>query len=129
MARTKPRKIKESGHSSDFLKIAHRIMNAALQHKAHQLRAYDVRGLTLIADSFVICSAMSEPQMKAIRNAVVESMSDIGRHPLHAEGEANSAWLVLDYGDVIFHLFRAEAREYYDLDGLWGDAPQVDFPQ
>lgn len=124
MSRLKPRK-QTSAPAPDSVPYTLRIAAAAADHKAADVCVYDVRGLTLIADSFVICSASSEPQMKAIQNAVLKAMREAGKRPLHTEGEAAGAWLVLDYGDVIFHVFREEAREYYDLDGLWGDAPQI----
>ncbi len=124
LARTRPRQSIQK-REPEFHEIVTRIVDAALQHKAFQVRAYDVRGLTLIADSFVICSASSEPQMKAIRSSVIDAMREIGKHALHVEGEPDASWVVLDYGDVIFHLFRNEARDYYDLDGLWADAPQM----
>lgn len=126
MAKLRSRK-KTVESDAEFRKTVARIVGAALEHKAQHIRAYDVRGLTLIADSFVICSAASEPQMKAIRNSVMEAMQEAGKRALHMEGEANSSWVVLDYGDVIFHLFRNEARDYYDLDGLWADAPQIPY--
>lgn len=98
----------------------------AAQHKAIDIKAYDVHGLTLIADSFVVCSASSEPHMKAVANAVRDGMKEVGVRPFACEGEASSVWMVVDFGDVVFHLFRVEARTFYDLDGLWGDAPEVD---
>ena len=65
-------------------------------------------------------------EVKAILNHVKEGMKAIGVAPLHVEGAVSGAWLILDYGDIIFHIFRKEARIYYDLDALWGDAPQID---
>jgi len=123
-----PRLIKKRDGATrpEYLPNLLRIAAAAADHKAIDLRACDVRGLTLIADAFVLCSAASEPQMKAIYQAVRREMKEIGVRPLHTEGEPTGGWLVLDYGDVIFHVFREEAREFYDLDGLWGDAPLVD---
>jgi ribosome-associated protein len=97
----------------------------AAKHKAGDLKAIDVRNLTVVADAFVICSAASEPQMRAISNEVREGMRELGVSPLHSEGSYDGNWLVIDYGTVIFHLFRQEAREFYDLDDLWGDAAQI----
>jgi ribosome-associated protein len=114
------------GTTADFLPNTLRVAGLAADHKAKCIRAYDVRGLTLIADSFVLCSASSEPQVKAIHNAVREGMKEIGIAPLRSEGAPDNGWLVLDYGDIIFHIFREEARAYYDLDGLWGDARVID---
>jgi len=93
--------------------------------KARDIRAYDLRGLTVIADSFVICSASSEPHFKAVYNSVKEGMKEVGVAPLHTEGISRGHWRVLDYGNIIVHIFREEAREFYDLDGLWGDAPEI----
>jgi ribosome-associated protein len=111
--------------TGDFLPHTRRIASLAAEHKAADIRAYDVRGITLIADSFVLCTANSEPQMKAIFNAVRTGMREAGLKPLHVEGAASDGWIVLDYGSVICHVFRQTAREYYDLDGLWGDAEEI----
>lgn len=119
-------KLKPGQAPPDFLTRVLRIAEIADSYKAAELKAYDVRGLTLVADSFVLCSASSEPQMKALFNGIKEGLKEAGVRPQHTEGSIGSQWLILDYGDVIVHLFREEARAFYDLDGLWGDAPQVD---
>ncbi|HOJ69232.1 MAG TPA: ribosome silencing factor [Candidatus Hydrogenedentes bacterium] len=93
--------------------------------KARDLKMYDVRGLTLLADVFVLCSVTSEPQMRAVAGAAREEMKEAGFAPLRLEGTHRSGWLVADFGDVIFHVFRETAREFYDLDRLWADAPEV----
>ena len=111
--------------AEDVFAVTRRIAQLAADHKAVGIKAYDLRELTLIADAFVICSASSEPQMKAVLNAVRDGMKEVGVRPLNTEGEATGGWLVLDYGATVFHLFRTEARAFYDLDGLWGDAPEV----
>jgi ribosome-associated protein len=113
-------------NESDFLPNTRRIASLAADYKAADIRAYDVRELTPIADSFVVCTAASEPQVKAVFRSVKAGMKEIGVAPLHAEGTSNSSWLLLDYGAIIFHVFREEARDFYDLDGLWGDAPAID---
>ncbi len=102
-----------------------RIALLAADKKAADLRAYDVRGLTLIADTFILCTVHSMPQMKAVLNAVKEGMKEIGVAPLHCEGDAESDWLLMDYGEILFHVFRDKARLFYDLDGLWGDAKTI----
>ncbi|MCC6698665.1 MAG: ribosome silencing factor [Candidatus Hydrogenedentes bacterium] len=109
----------------DFFPTARRAALLADEHKAVDIRAYDVRGLTLLADAFIVCTATSEPHVKAVFSAVREGMREIGIKTLHAEGSYTSGWLVLDYGNIIVHIFRKEARAFYDLDGLWGDAPQI----
>lgn len=125
MARLVRKQLKEAQAEPDFLAATRRIAELAADRKAIDIKAYDVRELTLIADSFVMCSAASEPQMKAILNAVRDGMKEVGLQPFHAEGEPSGSWLVLDFGGIIFHLFRVEAREFYDLDGLWADAPEI----
>jgi len=108
-----------------FLANTRKIASLVADKKARDIRAYDVRGLTLMADAFVMCTATSEPQMKAVYNAVREGMKDIGIAPLNTEGAFSGGWLLLDYGAIIFHVFREAAREFYDLDGLWADADEI----
>lgn len=110
----------------EFLANAHRIADIAGEFKALDIRGYDIRGLSSIADCFVILTAASEPQFKAIFDGVKNGMKEIGVSPLHAEGTSKGSWMVLDYGDIVVHIFRTAAREFYDLDGLWGDAPQLE---
>lgn len=123
---------KQQGNSTiqrreeDFLPNTLRIVEAAVSKKAINIKAYDVREITLLADSFIICSASSEPQMKAILNEVQSEMRKIGVRPLHIEVDIQGNWNLLDFGNVIFHVFREEAREYYDLDSLWGDAKEIE---
>ncbi len=123
-----PRLVKKSRTvpEPDFLPNARRIAALADEHKAVDIKAYDVRGLTLLADVFILVTATSEPHVKAVFSAVKGGMREIGLKTLHAEGTYTSGWLVLDYGNIILHIFRKEAREFYDLDGLWGDAPLLD---
>ncbi len=119
--------VKKSKQDEDsFLPATLRIGELAHNRRALDVRAYDVRKLTLIADSFVLCSASSQPQVKAIFDAVKEGMSEVGVRPFHVEGGPRDGWMLMDYGTVIFHIFREETREFYDLDGLWGDAPKID---
>lgn len=117
---------KSDGARPSFLPNVLRIGSLADECKALDIRAYDVGALTTLADSFVICSASSEPHFKAVFNAVKEGMKEVGIRPLRTEGTVRGQWRLLDYGDIIFHLFREEARRFYDLDGLWGDAPLID---
>jgi ribosome-associated protein len=109
----------------DFLPKLHRLASIVADFKALNVKAYDVRGLTLVTDCFLMCTASSERQLKAIANGIREGMKEIGESPAASEGSSESSWILLDYGDVIVHIFREEAREFYDLDGLWGDAEPV----
>ena len=94
----------------------------AAEKKAVSIKAYNVRGLTLTTDALVICTATSEPHIKAVFNAVKEGMKASGARPIYTEGSFKDGWLLIDFGDAIFHVFREQAREFYDLDGLWADA-------
>lgn len=120
------KKKRKNAEPPEFMPVVLRIANLADEHKAKDIRAFDVRELTLVADAFVVCTATSEPQLRAIFNAVKVGLKEVGVKQLHSEGTFAGGWLVMDYGIVIFHIFREEARAFYDLDGLWGDAPQID---
>ena len=117
---------KKDEHELDVLPYVLRMADTIAGFKAKNIRAYDMRGLTLLAACFVMCSVTSDPQMKAVYNGVKDEMKEAGLRPYHAEGEFKGNWLVLDFGDILVHIFRAEAYEFYDLEGLWGDAPEID---
>lgn len=94
--------------------------------KAHDIIALKVTDLTILADYFVICSAPSTTQVKALADAVEEAM-DLKKEPLlKKEGKQGLNWILLDYGDVICHIFYQETREFYGLEKLWADAAEVD---
>lgn len=85
----------------------------------------DLRGVSIIADYFVITSGGSERQIKAIIDAVEEELEQRKIDPLHVEGAPESGWVLLDYGDVVVHVFAPPEREYYKLEQLWRQAPLV----
>ena len=85
----------------------------------------DLRSLSLMADYFVICTATSERQTKAILDTLMENMKERGIYPLAAEGNSGSGWVLQDYGSVIVHVFAPEQRAFYQLEQLWHDAPVV----
>lgn len=111
--------------------------------KGQNVLVLDVRGLTLIADFFVIASGSSQRHVKALADRVLEGLAGenhgasserpaegtkarwIPREPTHVEGYDSAYWILLDYGDVIVHVFRETERAFYGLERLWGDAPQV----
>ncbi len=97
--------------------------SAALDKKALDLAVLDLQGLSGIADFFLICSARSTPQADSIAEAVRGTLRSHGVRPRHSEGSAESGWLLLDYGDVLVHVFLEETRGFYALERLWGDAP------
>jgi ribosome-associated protein len=106
--------------------IARRIAELLDDKKGLEIVALDVRGLANFADYFVFCSGRSDRQTKALHDAVREGMKDDpGMLPVHTEGERERRWILLDYGDVIAHVMIPEVREYYRLEQLWSDAPQL----
>ncbi len=111
---------------SSSLTVARTIARIASEKKAKDIKAYNLEGLTLLADSFILCTVTSEPQQKAVFNAVYEGLKSKGIVPLSTEGGFHDNWMVMDYGSVVFHIFKQKARDYYDLDGMWGDAPKIE---
>lgn len=85
----------------------------------------NVAEVTNITDLFVICSGRSEPQVKAIADALSEKLAGLGLKPRGMEGYAEGRWVLVDLGDVVVHIFTPEEREVYRLERLWGDAPVV----
>ncbi len=99
---------------------------AAADKKAENLVLLDLREISGFTDFFLICSGSSEPQLKAISSSIRESLREkFARRPLAEDGYPVSQWVVLDYGDVICHLFYGDKREFYDLENLWGDARRI----
>ena len=97
---------------------------------AHDKQAVDVTVLKLtdaFADYFVLASGRSQPQIKAIGEAVEERLRGEGLRLTHREGKAGAEWVLLDYGDFVVHIFSERARQYYDLERLWRHAERIDF--
>ena len=90
---------------------------------------YEVKKVTFITDYFVICTAESQPQLGAIVGEIEKELGKEGIHPVGIEGKNVSHWILMDYGDVIIHLFREDSRAFYNLDGLWGDSPRIDLEE
>ncbi len=101
--------------------------HAAEEHKAEAVVVLDLRGLTLITDYFVICTGETTVQIRAIAEAVEEAMHAAGARLQHREGTEHARWVLLDYGDVVVHIFGPEERKYYRLERLWQDARVVRF--
>ena len=104
---------------------ARRAARAALDKKAVDLAVLDVQGVSTVTDYFLVCSGRSAPHVKTIADAIREELKEDGMRPLYAEGQAESGWVLLDYGDVLMHVFLADTRAYYALERLWGDAPSI----
>ncbi len=102
---------------------------AALDKRAGDLIVLDLRGLSGVADFFLICDGQSTTQIQTIADSIEARLKAEGVRPLHREGVPESGWLLLDYGDVVMHVFLRETREFYALERLWGDAPQIEVKQ
>jgi len=113
------------GGSDSSLDAALAAARAAMGKQGRDLAILDVHGLIVITDYFVICSGTSERQVKTIVDEVERSLRDLDRKPVRREGETEGRWVLLDYVDVVVHVFAEEEREYYDLERLWRDAPRV----
>ncbi len=100
-------------------------MDAASDKQAGDIVLLDTRKVCSFADYFVICTGESERQIRAIYEDVEHSLKKEGTLPIHHEGTVDSGWLLLDYGDVIVHIFSTSEREFYQLDRLWGQADLV----
>jgi ribosome-associated protein len=110
----------------DSKQLALLCRDLAENRKGENIVVLDVHEVSSIADFFVMVSATSEPHLRAITEEITEKLRD--EHDVRAksvDGSLQTAWMVLDYFDVIVHVMRADVRERYDLEGLWGDAPKV----
>jgi len=101
------------------------IADAFEDRKASRVVALDLQGLTLIADYFVICSGNSPVHIRAVADGVMEKMAEAGFKSRRCEGYANAQWILLDYQDVVAHIFSEELRAYYDLESFWKEAKVV----
>jgi ribosome-associated protein len=100
---------------------------SASAKQAEGVAILDVHGLIVITDFFVIASGETDRQVRTIVEEVEKALRDLGRKPVRREGETEARWVLLDYVDVVVHVFADEEREYYDLERLWRDAPRVDW--
>ena len=107
----------------EFLQLA---ATAADDKKAFEISALDVSEVTSFTDAFLLCSTSSDRHLDAVATEVQRRLRDNKRKPLHAEGPSGASWVLIDYGDFIVHVFTEEKRSFYQLDALWGDAPQLD---
>jgi ribosome-associated protein len=98
---------------------------AAYEKKADDIRVLNVSALTSLADYFILCSGASHRQVQAVAEAIDKTLAEAGCAPLSVEGTAHANWVLMDYTDVIVHIFQTEKREFYGLDRLWGDAKKV----
>lgn len=107
--------------------LALQAAEAAADKRAKDIVVLDIHELTPMADYFVICSANSGPQMEAVVKSVREKMTSFGLRCRATEGLDEARWVLMDFGDLVVHLFRQEERDFYHLERLWGDARFIPF--
>jgi len=101
----------------------------ALDKKAYDVVVMDVGQLTSLADYFVVCTGRSDTQVQAIAQSIEESLKRSGIRAISVEGITRGQWVILDYADVVVHVFFEPVREFYDLDRLWARAPRLELPE
>ena len=99
------------------------ILGTLRDRKALDLVVIDLRGISDAADYFVLCSGTSEPHVRSLADDLVDELRRQGHRPWHVEGRQSLRWVLVDLVDVVVHIFRQEARDFYALERLWGDAP------
>jgi ribosome-associated protein len=118
--------IQGGGEKLDSLEMARRIVDEIADKKGDDILLLDIRDVSILADYFVIGSAVSKRQTKAMVDGILKTIKeDFATRPWRVEGEPESGWILMDYGDVVVHLFAPEARDYYDLEGFWSEARVV----
>jgi ribosome-associated protein len=110
----------------DSKKLAYRVTELIFAKKGYDVKILDLKNIISFADYFVICTADSDTQVKAIADEVDKTLKDAGIKYWHKEGYSALSWVLLDYVDVVVHIFKKEARLYYNLEKLWGDAPVIE---
>ena len=110
--------------SHDPVELAEAIAAAASDRKAQDIAILDLRDISSVADFFVIATGRSDVHVRAICERVEERLAEQHEKPVAREGVSNGRWALLDYGDVVVHVFQPESREFYDLERLWSHAPR-----
>lgn len=103
-------------------------IKAIQERKAFDIVILNVGPLSSVADTFIICSGRSSRQVEAIADHIQSQLKKRGIRPLSVEGRKTGHWVLMDYGDTVIHVFYAETREFFDLEGLWDDAQRVEVP-
>lgn len=104
--------------------LAERIVEFATDRKAADVVVLDLREISSVTDYFVICTGRSDVHVRAIVERIEAGLAERGERPLAREGVAHGAWALLDYGDVVIHVFQPDSRAFYDLERLWSQAPR-----
>ncbi|MDD6666576.1 MAG: ribosome silencing factor [Lachnospiraceae bacterium] len=112
---------------NEDLELVKKIRDALEDKKAEDIRVLDIREITTIGDYFVIASGNNANQLQAMEDAVDEVMYKNGHHQKSVEGNRASSWILMDYGNIIVHIFSKEDRLFYDLDRIWKDGKEIEF--
>lgn len=112
--------------TSDIIAAFEPYITAVTEKKAETVVLLDVRGLTSIADAFLLCCGNSSRQVSALGDHIVRTLKKQGIKPLSTEGEGEGRWILIDYGNIIIHVFYESVRTFYDIEGLWSDAVRID---
>jgi len=110
----------------DSKKFAQKIADLVFNKKGYDVKIIDLQNIASFTDFFVICSADSDTQVKAIADEIDKTLRDEGIKCWHKEGLTALTWVLMDYVDVVVHIFKKESREFYNIEKLWGDAPTID---
>ena len=108
------------------LEQARKIVQVMDSKKAKDIRLIKIEGISSLGDYFVVAPASNTTQVKAIADEVEDEMTKLGLEPNRVEGRQSAQWILMDYYDVMVHVFLDEARSFYNLERLWSDAPQLD---
>lgn len=108
----------------DRAALVRRIADLALDRKAEDVVSLDLKGISTATDHFVIATGNSDIQVRAIAEHVIEELKGEGVRPEHVEGLQGGRWVLIDYIDIVVHVFHPSARAFYQLEELWGDAPR-----
>jgi ribosome-associated protein len=104
-------------------------LKVAMEKKAQNPVLLELKGMASFTDYFLLCSGKSDRQVQAIAQAIEEALRKKGIRPLGQEGVREGKWILMDYDDVVVHIFLEPVRKFYDLEGLWMDAPQINLPK
>jgi ribosome-associated protein len=114
-----------SGAAAEARTLALRLADIVAETPASDTLLLEITAFSSVADYFLLCSGANERQLRAISETVAEELAKDSIRPLRSEGTPQSGWIVLDFGDVVMHIFDAELRVFYGLERLWSDAPRV----
>jgi len=117
----------ESKATPDAVLAARTAATAIDDKKGEDIVLLDLSGLLVVTDIFLVASGTSNRHVRSLVGDAEEALKEIGRKPIRREGTDFGEWVLLDYGDLVIHVFDAETREYYDLERLWADAPVIAF--